>query len=334
MRRLAPVLAALAVLPALAACGGDGEELIVYSGRTSDLIRPILDRFADDTGIKVAFRSGDSADLALLLEEEGDRSPADVFISQSPGPLAFLAQDGRLASLPDDALGRVDEAYHGQDGRWVGLSGRVRTLVYDSDEVEASDLPDSVFDLTGDDFADEVAVAPSNGSFQDFVSGMRLEVGDDRTLEWLEGMESNGSPTYANNDAIVQAVDRGEVRMGLVNHYYGERLQAEDPDTPAENHFFADGDIGALLLLAGIGVIGGSDRTEDAERLVEYLLEEDAQRYFADETYEYPLVDGIEPTEDLEPLDSLPTAPFSLDELGGGLERTRELIAESGLEAG
>lgn len=334
MRRLGPALAALAALPALAACGGDGDELTVYSGRTSDLIQPVLERFSEETGIDVAFRSGDSSDLALLLDEEGDRSPADVFISQSPGPLAFLAGQGRLAPLPEEALGRVDDAYHGQDGRWVGLSGRIRTLVYDSDEVDAADLPGSVFDLTAEEFADEVAVAPSNGSFQDFVSGMRLEVGDDRTLQWLEAMEANGSPTYANNDAIVQAVDRGEVRMGLVNHYYGERLRREDPGTSAENHFFTDGDLGALLLLAGIGVVDGTDRSEDASQLVEYLLEDDAQRYFAEETLEYPLVDGVDPPEGLDPLDSLPTAPFRLDELGGGLERTRELIDESGLEAG
>ncbi|CAN5558811.1 iron ABC transporter substrate-binding protein [soil metagenome] len=334
-RRLAaPALAALVLVPALAGCGGDDDELVVYSGRTSDLIRPVLERFSDETGFDVAFRSGDSSDLALLIEEEGDRSPADVFISQSPGPLAFLAQSDRLAPLGASVTGRLAAAYRGQEDRWVGLSGRVRTLVYDSDEVDAADLPGSVFDLTDERYADSVALAPSNGSFQDFVSAMRLEVGDDRTLGWLEGMEANGSRTYANNDAIVQAVDRGEVRMGLVNHYYAEQLQEEDESTAARNHFFTEGDLGALLLLAGVGVLDGSDRTEDGQRLVEYLLGEESQRYFAEETLEYPLIEGVDPAADLEPLSSLPTAHFGLDELGGGLERTRELIEESGLEAG
>ena len=218
-RRLAATaLAALVLVPALAGCGGDDGELLVYSGRTSDLIRPVLERFSEDTGVDVAFRSGDSSDLALLIEEEGDRSPADVFISQSPGPLALLAQADRLAPLPASAADRLAPAYRGQEDRWVGLSGRVRTLVYDSDEVDAADLPGSVFDLPDERYADSVAVAPSNGSFQDFVSAMRLEVGDDRTLGWLAGMEANGSRTYANNDAIVQAVDRGEVPMLSLIH--------------------------------------------------------------------------------------------------------------------
>ena len=333
MRRpLALAVATLALVPVLAACGGDGGRLTIYSGRTRELVGPLLERFSEDTGIAIDVRYGDSADLALLIEQEGDRSPADVFLSQSPGPLAFLADNDRLTALPEDVLGLVDTDFEGDDGRWVGLSGRVRALVYNTEEVDEADLPASVFDMTDPRFRGQVALAPTNGSFQDFVTAMRVEVGDERAAEWLDGMEANDSPTYANNVAIVQAVARGEVPMGLVNHYYAEQHLAEDPDAPVANHFFADGDLGALLLVAGTGVVEGTDRGDDAQRFVEYLLSEDSQRYFADETFEYPLVEGVEPAGDLRPLADIPTPPFRLDDLGGGLERTQELIADSGIE--
>ena len=316
------------------ACSTGGERLTVYSGRTEDLVGPLLEDFSEQTGIAIDVRYGDSADLALLIDEEGDRTAADVFISQNPGAVGFLDEADRLAELGEDELSLVEEGYRGENGDWVGLSGRVRVLVYNTDLVDEAELPDSVLELTEERFRDRVAVAPNNGSFQDFVTAMRVELGEDVAQEWLQGMADNGAEAYANNVAIVEAVTRGEIPMGLVNHYYLERALAEDPDLPAENHFFAEGDLGSLLIVTAASVMEGTDRPDEAAQLVDFLLSEEAQRFFADETFEYPLAQGVEPSEALPALSSIPNTTIDLDQLGGGLARTAELIQDSGLDRG
>jgi iron(III) transport system substrate-binding protein len=333
--RLVPLFVAPALLLAsLAACSGsDSEAVTVYSGRSEDLIGPLLTQFAEETGTDVDVRYGDSTELALLIAEEGADSPADVFISQSPGAVAFLDAEGLLGTVSYEALGRVDEGYRAADGSWVGLSGRRRTLVYNEELVDPAELPDSVLELTDAVYEGQVGIAPSNASFQDFVTAMRAELGDEATLEWLEGMAANGSPVYQNNVSIVEAVGRGEIPMGLVNHYYNAEALAEDPDLPSRNHFFPGDDLGALVLVAAGSVIEGTDVPDDANALLEFLLTDESQAYFAEETFEYPLVEGVEPAGDLPPLEGLSVSAIDYDSLGGGLETTLELIDESGISS-
>lgn len=347
-RRRSPFLA-LAVVAllgaALAACSsddaaddtsGDGAEssgsLVVYSGRSEELVAPLFERFTEETGIEVDVRYGDSADLALAIDEEGERGRADVFFSQSPGAIGFLTAADRLAPLSQEVLDRVPVEDRSAEGSWVGVSGRARVLVYNTDDNDPAALPASVFDLTDPAYAGKVAVAPTNGSFIDFVSGMRQAVGDERTEEWLAGMAANDSPNYANNNAILEAVARGEVPLGLANHYYLERAKEEDPDITAANHFFAAGDPGSLLLVAAAAVTATSENTDEAEQLVAFLLSDETQEYFATETYEYPLVPGIAPGGDLPPLTDLPVTRIDMDELGDQLSSTLDMIRESGLQ--
>jgi iron(III) transport system substrate-binding protein len=337
-RRLARLLVVALTLAALASCstsGGEGR-LTIYSGRQEELITSLLEDFSDETGIGIDVRYGDSADLALLIDEEGDRSPADVFLSQSPGAVGFLAADGRLEKLPTNVLDRVEPRFRSGDGRWVGISGRVRVLVYNTETVSPADLPQSVFDLTEARYRGDVGIAPTNASFQDFVTAMREVGGDDQTLAWLEGMEANDSPTYANNIAIVEAVGRGEIPFGLVNHYYNEEVLAEDPDAPSVNYLFPEGDIGSLVLVTAAAVLDtAGDRRGDAERLVRFLLSRDAQEFYAQETLEYPLAAGVEPVvEGLPALSEIQSPDLDLSSLGGQLTRTKELIGQSGLEQG
>jgi iron(III) transport system substrate-binding protein len=330
-RAVAVAVAVLVGLFVVSACSSGGDRLTVYSGRTENLIGPLLEDFSEETGVKIDVRYGQSDELALLIDEEGDRSPADVFISQSPGAVGFLTERDRLQPLGEDVLDLVDPENRSGAGTWVGLSGRVRVLVYNTDELSEADLPDSVLDLTDAAYSGQVALAPDNGSFQDFVSGMRSELGDEPTTEWLEGMADNDSPVYANNTAIVEAVGRGEVPMGLVNHYYNFRALEEDPSTPSANHSFVAGDIGNLLIDTAAGVLATSDQTGDADRLVAFLLSREAQEFFSQETFEYPLAAGVPAADELPPLDELQPVRIDLDQLGSGLERTREMIEQSGL---
>jgi len=316
-----------------AACtSSDGESVTVYSGRTENLIGPILEDFTAETGIDVEVKYDQSSNLALLIQEEGDRSPADVFLSQSPGAMDFLDGDDRLATIPDDLLGLVAADVRDDDGRWVGFSGRQRVLVFNQDLADEGELPSSVFDLTDPAWSGRLGIAPSNGSFQDFVTAMRGQVGDDATSAWLEGLAANDVQTYPNNNAIVAAVGRGEVDAGLVNHYYNYRFLDEDPDHPGRNHQFATDDPGSILIVTGAAIIEGSDAPDAAAQLIEWLLQEDAQRYFADETFEYPLASGVAPSGDLPAAEFAGVGGLDLSGLEGGLERTQELISEAGLE--
>ncbi|MDE0652114.1 MAG: extracellular solute-binding protein [bacterium] len=306
--------------------------ITIYSGRSEDLIGPLVEMFEDATGIETDVRYGSSPDLALLIETEGDATPADIFISQSPGAMGYLATQDRLQELPAGILNAVNAAYQAGDGTWVGFSGRQRVLVYNPNLVDPADLPDSVLDLTDPAYDGRVGVAPGNSSFQDFITAMRFESGDDATLEWLEGMAANNSPNYPKNSAIVDAVLRGEVDMGLVNHYYLLRFLAEDPDAPGINHTFAPDDIGALLIVTTGAVLATSDQPNASQAFVEFMLTRPAQEFYAGETREYPLAAGVDPLPEVAPLDIEGVQDtIDFDVLGGGLARTQELIDRSGI---
>jgi len=315
-----------AAVLALACGGGDDDTITIYSGRSQDLITPLLDRFADETGIDVEVRYAGSVELALLIREEGDQSPADVFISQSPGPIAFLAEQDLLAELSEHTL---DLAPHSDGGQWVAITGRQRVLVYNRDNVAPEELPTSIFELTEPQWEGRIGLAPGNGSFQDFFTLFRIEHGDDVALQWLEDMVANGAASYGNNSGIVQAVARGEVDAGIVNHYYNARLKKENPDTLSENHLLADGDPGAVTIATAASVVATGDQ-DLAEQLIQFLLEAESQRYFAEETLEYPLAAGVQAAAGIEPPATIDFGEF--DALGGGLERTLELIREAGLD--
>lgn len=328
-------LAALAVLAAAlaAGCGGDDNgsgPLTVYSGREEELVAPLLDRFTEQTGIDIDVRYGDSAELAATIAEEGGNSPADVFFAQDPGSLGAIG--AQLEQLPDDVLDRVDARYRDDGGNWVGTSGRSRVLVHNTDRVPDAELPSSVFDLTDPAWKGRIGIAPTNASFQAFVTAMRLSAGDDRTRQWLEGLKANDPKTYEKNTPIVEAVAAGEVDVGLVNHYYLYLVKEEQPDAPIANHFFAAGDPGALVSVAGAGVLESSDQREDAERFVAFLLSDESQRFYVEEAEEaeYPLVAGIPAKDGLPPLDDLAGPDVELSSFGAELETTVEMLRETG----
>jgi iron(III) transport system substrate-binding protein len=326
-RPLMLAAAASLALPLLAACGGDDADITLYSGRTEALIQPLIDDFEEETGLDVEVKYGSTAEMAALLAEEGNDSPADLFLAQDAGALGAVSDAGLLGTLPEDILSRVDEAYRSPSGEWVGVSGRARVIVYNTDMIEEADLPDSVLDLTDEEWRDRVAWAPQNGSFQSFVTAFRALEGDDATEQWLTDMKANGVKEYPDNVSIVTAVANGEVELGLVNHYYlWGRINDQGEGFKARNHYTAANDVGSLVNVAGVGLLQSSDKQEEALRLVEFMLSEQAQHYFAEETFEYPLVAGVSPDDRIRPLAEIdpPNIDLSdLDDLQGTLALLR-----------
>lgn len=325
-----------AMLLALPACGGgdgiDEDALVVYSGRQEQLVQPLIDRFEEQTGIEVSVRYGNTAQLAAQLLEEGERTPADVFFSQDGGALGALTKADRLAELPESVLTRVPEQYRADDGTWVGTSGRARVIVYDPQQVPEAEVPDSVFALTDPRWRGEVGIAPSNASFESFVTAMRVLEGDERTRQWLEGMRANDVQLFDNNILVLNATEDGVIALGLINHYYWYQQVAEEGEAavPARLKFLPNGDPGALVNVAGAAVLAGSDKPQQAEQFVDFLLDEESQQFFSEEDKEYPVVEGVPTAPDLPPLDSLQTPDIDLSDLDS-LEQTLQMIREAGL---
>ncbi|MFT5223276.1 MAG: iron(III) transport system substrate-binding protein [Glaciecola sp.] len=352
-RSLTAAVAALAVLAG--ACTGSADEaapaaagaaaandglpadadgpLVVYSGREEELVGPVFASFEESTGIDIEVRYGGTSELAATILEEGGSSPADVFWAQDAGALGALAKKGRFQALPEDITSAVEPAFASATDEWVGVTGRVRTIVYSTDTLTEEQVPDSVFELTDERWKGRVGWAPTNGSFQAFITAMRDLHGEEITEQWVKDMVANGVKEYPKNTPIVDAAGRGEIDLGLVNHYYLFRFLAEDPGFPAANKFLAK-DVGGLVNVAGVGILDSSQRTTASRALVSYLLGQQAQSYFgsfADEL-EYPLAKGIEAAPELPSLESLepPTVDLSdLDDLQGTLELLRRAGALS-----
>jgi iron(III) transport system substrate-binding protein len=313
-----------------AAQGGSGGTLTVYSGREEEIVEPLFEMFEAETGIDVEVRFGDSAELAATIAEEGDASPADVFFAQDPGSLGAVEGAGLLAGLPEEILDRVDERYRDPDGHWIGTSGRARVVVYNTEQLSEDELPESILDFAGPEWAGRIGLPPTNASFQAFVTAMRLTEGDEATREWLEAIKANDPRLYESNTPTVEAVASGEIDVGFVNHYYLYGHLEEEPDAPVDNHYLEAGDAGALVNVAGAGILETTDRPGMAQQLVDFLLTE-GQEYFATETDEYPLVEGVESESDLPPLTDLHGPDVALGALGPELEATLEMIDSVGL---
>lgn len=305
--------------------------LVVYSGRSEDLVGPIVESFEKATGIDVQVRYGDTAELAATILEEGNNSPADVYWAQDAGALGALAGAGRLQPLDDDILNRVEARFRSPDGVWVGLSGRARVVIYNTTLLQPDDLPDSIWGFTDPRWKGKIGWAPTNGSFQAFVTALRVLEGDARAREWLSGIQANQPKVYEGNTAIVDAAGKGEIEVGFVNHYYLFRFLKERGDSfPARNHTFPGGDVGNLINVAGAGILDTAKNVENAEAFIRFMLSEEAQAYFAEQTTEYPLVAGIAIDPRLKPLLEIETPDVDLSNLDD-LEGTLQLLQELGI---
>ena len=329
----APVVQTQAVTPVPPATPTPEPEertLTVYSGRSQTLVHPLLELFGEQTGVHIRVKYAGSASTVATLLEEGDNSPADVVFLQDPGSLGTLGASGVLAPIPQETLAKVDARFRSPGGEWVGTSGRARTIIYNTEAIDpAVDLPSSILDFTAPEWYGRVGWAPANGSFQAFVTALRLLLGEDAAREWLEGMKANDAQEYPNNVTTVAATANGEVDVGFVNHYYLERfLEEHGSGFEARNHYIGNGDPGALVLVAGAAILKVSKNKETAQEFIDFLLGEQAQRYFASEIKEYPVAAGVEPVGDLPPMADLdpPNVDLgNLSDLAGTLRLLREV---------
>jgi iron(III) transport system substrate-binding protein len=318
----------------LAGCGGvsSDQELVVYSSRTQSLVQPLLEQYAEQTETNIRVRYANTASIVATLLEEGQNSPADVIYLAEPSGWVALSEAGLLSNLPDSLLEKVDPRFRSSQGEWMGTSGRSKVVVYNTENIDPErDLPDSIMGFTDPKWQGRIGWAPTHGEWQILVIAIRIVEGEEAARRWLEGIKANDPQTYPNLISIVQAVADGEVDVGFVNHYYVPRFIAEEgEDFRARNYYLGNGDPGAVIDVAGVAIPQSTDMREAAERFVEYMLDVEAQQYFAQETHEYPLSAGVLPAGDLPPLSSLDPPNIDPGELSE-LESTLRLLRETGI---
>lgn len=332
-----PVFALMAT-----ACGGDGDDsasgengdtdeaITIYSGRDQELIDPLIDMMRESTGLEIEVRYGDTAQMANQIQTEGENTNADLFIAQDAGALGLLVQEDLLAELPAEITDQVPAEYQATGGEWVGISGRSRVIAYNPENVD--DVPDSVLDLTDPEWEGRVGIAPTNASFQAFVTALRVIEGEEAAEQWLEDMVANDVQTFENNRSMLDGLETGEIDISLNNHYYWYERMKETPDeVTSELHYLPAGDAGGLVNVAGAAITANAENPEGAQAALEYLLSDEAQSYFTNETSEYPLVDGVELGEGLPEVDSLEQPDIDLSDLHS-LDETVEMLREAGLE--
>jgi iron(III) transport system substrate-binding protein len=340
--RVIALSAGLAAALTLAACtanpeaaeststAGDGS-LTVYAGRSESLIGPLLEQFTEDTGIEVDVRYATSPELNALLLEEGERTPAEVFLSQDAGALGSIANAGLVSPIPAELAGLIPAGFTSDDDSWIGVTGRARVIAYDGEHLTTETVPDTVDALTAPEWSGRVAFAPGNASFQSFITALRVLEGEEAAAEWVDGIAANAPILTENNLATLDLVNSGQADVGLINHYYWFERAAEVGEQNMRAQLeFLPGDPGGIVNVSGAAIMKGAAGDPDALAFIEYLVSEDAQRYFVEETFEYPLLPGIDAPDDLPALDSLVNPELDLADLES-LEQTQQLLADAGL---
>lgn len=349
LRRLLGVAAAGPLLLGVAACGSDDPSvatqpgptepaaagattLTVYFGQHENLGKALADSFQQATGIKVDVRAGSDSELANQLIEEGSRSPADLFVTEEPGPIAQVDSKNLLAAVDPATLAKTDERFNPRNGNWLAFAARSRAVFYNPSLIREDELPKSLLDLAKPEWKGRFAYAPS-GAFTSTVAYMVTVFGEPTTLDWLKGIKANGV-NEEKNGKVRDSVEAGQHPFGLSNHYYWHILaeQKGGADKLASRvHYFSNGDPGALVLASGAGVLRSSKHQAEAQRFLSWLADADGgQKIIASDTPQFPLGTGVTSTKGLVPLGQLSPPSFDQGSLAD-VAKAKDLIIRSGI---
>ncbi|GAB2444777.1 iron ABC transporter substrate-binding protein [Nocardioides hungaricus] len=303
----APALAALALATSLlaTACGQDEPKLVIYNAQHEQLLEQLAPMFTDETGIEVELRNGSDLELSNQIVQEGDGSPADVFLTENSPAMSQVEAAGLFQKLPADLTAPIPAMYKPTSGMWTGFVARSTVLVYNTDQVDPAELPASILDLADPKWKGRISFSPTGADFQAIVAAVLDLEGEDATRAWLEGIKANGT-VYDGNNVVLESVNAGKSEIGIIFHYYWYRDRAESGDVSdsSDLYFFGNQDPGAFVSVSGAGVLASSDMKDQAEQFIEFLVSKGGQQALADSyALEYPL----NPVAELAP----PVKPFS-----------------------
>jgi iron(III) transport system substrate-binding protein len=325
--------AVLATAALLAGCGGGGgRALVVYNGQHEELTRAQVAAFTDAAGTSVRLRNDDGVVLANQILQEAHSSPADVIITENSPELVELSEKGLLEPLPQSVLAQVPARDRAPDGTWIGVALRVSSLVYNTSLVSRSQLPHSILDLAAPAWKGKVAVAPIDSDFPPLVGAVIATKGADAAASWLAGLKRNAD-VYQTEEAVVAAVNRGAVAVGIVNQYYWFRSQREAGAATQHSalYYFPSGDPGSIVNVAGAAVLASSHRSSDAHRFIAFLVSRAGQALIAGgDDFEYPVRPDVAPNKELPPLETIAHTSLRASALGDDREAV-QLILRAGL---
>ncbi len=319
-------------------------DLTVFSGRKEPLIKPVIEAFTAETGIEVRLKTGKSTALGQQILQEQPRPTADIYIAKESGSLEYLRGKGAFETYESRETKRIPERFKARDGSWIGVSGRSRALIYNKDLIDASDLPQSIEELSDRKYRGQIAaVNAGNESFIAWISGLRLHMGDEAVAAWLKAMKKNKIQLLSSSHTdIRKAVGRAEYPMGLINHYY-YHLQKREADEELTNVGVVyldqkDDQRGELVNVSGAAIVKGTANMTQARQFIDFLASPKAQDLFANANFEFPLIADVEVNPEVvaamgcEPgtpaLDCLHVMDVHLDEFGSQMKTTLEILDE------
>ncbi|MBM7369081.1 extracellular solute-binding protein [Gordonia hydrophobica] len=336
VRLLACATAAIATIGLAAGCSSsddpDDTTLTLYSGQHEDFAKALASGYEEATGVKVEVRAGKDAEMTGQIIEEGDRSKADVIITEEPGPMGSLDSKGLLAPVAKDVLAAPDQRFVPSTGNWLPIAARSRVMFFNPEKITEDKLPQSVLDLTKPEWKGRFAYAPS-GAFKSTTAYLINTIGKDRTLEWLKGIKENGV-NEQKNGKVRDSVEAGQHEFGLSNHYYWYILAKDkggQDKLTSRVHYVNSDDAGALMLASGAGVLKSSSKQEQAAEFVKWLSSADGgQKVVASATPQFPLVAGVTSEYGLPALDSLTFPQFDQASLQN-VDEANEVLKQAGI---
>jgi iron(III) transport system substrate-binding protein len=310
-----------------------GQTITLYNGQHEQTTQALVDAFEKQTGVKVKVRSDDEDVLAQQIEQEGAKSPADVFFTENTPPLARLDEKGLLAPVDSPTLSAVPAQYSASDHNWIGVSARVSELVYNTKDLKPADLPASVLDLANPRWKGKLDIAPSETDFQPIVTAVDSTIGDAATITWLKALKANaGAHQDPDNETLVANVNKGTTQLGVINHYYWYRLKEEVGASAIHSslQYFAPHDDGYLLDISGAGVLKSSKHLAAAQALAAFMVSAAGETVLVDsDSWEYPIGSGVT-NPALPPLAGIQAKQFDLSQIGDGNKATT-LLQSAGL---
>jgi iron(III) transport system substrate-binding protein len=314
-----------------AASGEVGGEITVYNAQHETMTQAWVDEFTEQSGVEVTLRQGSDTEMSNQILQEGERSPADVFITENSPAMTQVEQAGLLAEVSETTSTNVPAGYRPSSNKWTGVAARATLLVYNPDKVSEDELPTSLMDLSNPEWSGRWGAAAGGADFQAIVSAMVDLEGEDATAEWLTAMK-DGAKIYPKNSAAMKAVNSGQVDAAVIYHYYYTADQAETGENSnnIEPYYFKGEDPGAFVSISGAGVLDSSDNKPAAHAFLEYVTSKQGQEALSTGSdFEYPVSAEVPAREGLVPLKEL-EAP-TVDPAGLNSEKVVELMTSAGL---
>ncbi|QCB95617.1 iron ABC transporter substrate-binding protein [Arthrobacter sp. PAMC25564] len=314
--------------------GTDGKvagEITVYNAQHDTLTKEWVDAFTAETGVKVTVRQGDDTEMSNQIIQEGQASPADVFLTENSPAMAQVENAGLFADVDKATTDQVPAAFRPSTNKWTGIAARSTVLVYDKSKLSDSQLPKSMLDLAKPEWKGKWAASPSGADFQAIVSALLELKGEAATADWLKGMKEN-SKAYKGNSTAMKAVNAGEVDAALIYHYYyyGDQAKTGENSKNLTPYYFKNQDPGAFVSVSGGGVLKSSKNAAAAQAFLKFITGKKGQEILQKGTsFEYAIASDVPANDKLVPLKELQAPTVDPAKLNSA--KVTELMTQAGL---